>query len=217
MKQPTAKCCFLRCFHLLSQTRKAASFENKCWFCIQLTHFLSRRSIRGRRTVSASIAALLPLADPFIWTSSWFICFTQSSMTGLKLSKSKEAMCHWSCNLPWRMIYFWREAPEESTITLKRCQGHKYHFLLEMFSNSLGSGGWTKVLQSSTTMPQPHKNSLTRLTIMLTWSQRLRWVHLAQCWVYSAAPSADHWPPHPAVTGRKSSYHIIITLHKPTD
>lgn len=74
-----------------------------------------------------------------------------------------------------------------------------------------------KVLQSSTTMCQPHKNSLTRVTIMFTWSQRLRWVHPTQCWVYSAAPSADHWPPHPAVRGRKSSYHIIIiTLHKPT-
>lgn len=46
---------------------------------------------------------------------------------------------------------------------------------------------------------------------MLTWSQRLRWVHPAQCWVYSAAPSAGHWPLHPAVRGKKSSYHIITT------
>lgn len=54
------------------------------------THFLSRRSIRGLRTVSASMAALLPLAEPFIWTSSWFICFTQSSITGLKLGERKQ-------------------------------------------------------------------------------------------------------------------------------
>lgn len=83
MKRPIAKCCLLRCFHL------GCTF-GACLFCIsEEAHFLSRRSIRGRRTVSASIAALLPLAEPFIWTSSWFICFTQSSMTGLKLGESK--------------------------------------------------------------------------------------------------------------------------------
>lgn len=59
------------------------------------THFLSRRSIRGRRTVSASIAALLPLMGPFIWTSSWFICFTQSSITGLKLDDATKQMFTW--------------------------------------------------------------------------------------------------------------------------
>lgn len=57
-----------------------------------VTHFLSSRSISGRRTVSASMAALLPLAEPFIWTSSWFICFTQSSITGLKLSDENIAV-----------------------------------------------------------------------------------------------------------------------------
>lgn len=80
-----------------------------------------------------------------------------------------------------------------------------------MFSNTPGSRD-QKVLQSSTTMRQPHKISLTGVTIMLTWSQRRRWVHPAQCWVYSAAPSANHWPLHPAVRGRKSSTTLLYTL-----
>lgn len=36
------------------------------------------------------MAALLPLAEPFICTSSWFICFTQSSITGLKLGAGQK-------------------------------------------------------------------------------------------------------------------------------
>ncbi|KAG7279277.1 hypothetical protein CRUP_025095 [Coryphaenoides rupestris] len=50
-----------------------------------LMDLLDKKSMSGRRTDSASMAGLLPFTWPFICTSSWFICFTQSSITGLKL------------------------------------------------------------------------------------------------------------------------------------
>ena len=79
------------------------------------THFLSRRSIRGRRTDSASMAALLPLAGPFICTSSWFICFTQSSITGLKLGERKH-------HQTWSFVRRCKLAPAGPIRALKTCR-----------------------------------------------------------------------------------------------
>lgn len=148
------------------KTFSFASQSRRAWVLILHSvdaHFLSRRSIRGRRTVSASIAALLPLAEPFIWTSSWFICFTQSSMTGLKLVESKE-MHTWNvplgCDLPCRMIHLWWETwitPGESTTTRKRCQEHKNVFLPRKCSAIYRPHRAQRVLQSFTMMRQPHK------------------------------------------------------------
>lgn len=51
---------------------------------------------------------------------------------------------------------------------------------------------------------------------MLTWSRTLRWAHQAPCWVYSAAPWADHWPLHPAVSGKKTVTKSLNSIHWPT-
>lgn len=41
------------------------------------------------------------------------------------------------------------------------------------------------------------------VTPVPTWSQTPRWAHPGLCWVYSAAPLADHWPLHPAVSAER--------------
>lgn len=110
------------------------------------THFLSRRSIRGLRTDSASMAALLPLAEPFIWTSSWFICFTQSSITGLKLGDGKQRnLLLWNAIMHFR----WGKTRRLEEALAHRCQSYwitikvsraRWSFIqAEMFSTSISS------------------------------------------------------------------------------
>lgn len=110
------------------------------------THFLSRRSIRGLRTDSASMAALLPLAEPFICTSSWFICFTQSSITGLKLGNGKQRnLLLWNAIMHFR----WGKTRRLEEALAHRCQSYwitikvsraRWSFIqAEMFSTSISS------------------------------------------------------------------------------
>lgn len=126
--------------------RKISSRSNRvkmqdilCLFFSEYSHFLSRRSMRGLRTVSASMAALLPLAEPFICTSSWFICFTQSSITGLKLGDGKQRSYFLSQSMTDRLEEALAHCCQSSWITAKVSRAQGCFIQAEMFSPSISS------------------------------------------------------------------------------
>lgn len=63
-------------------------------FLVCHTYVLSRKSMRGRSTISASMAALFLLAAafpfPLIWFSSLLICLMQSSIINWKLQDGEK-------------------------------------------------------------------------------------------------------------------------------
>lgn len=161
------------------------------------------------------MAALLPLAGPFIWTSSWFICFTQSSITGLKLGE-------------WKHKQFFRPVPQELYFWLHQTPRSATSHLLLVFVcwkavENRGSFVKLKCLPpccvhqawgtASTRVRHCIYPSITKCLIaqfhtnkqeinleynlilygpVLTLSRRLHWAHPVLCWVYSAAPLEDH-------------------------
>lgn len=92
------------------------------------TNVLSRKSIKGRSTISASMAALFLFVDalpfPLIWFNSTLICFTQSSIMIWKLETEEtwiRLLDFFSCATKWDALSNTKEVKEASYKDFYHC------------------------------------------------------------------------------------------------